>query len=89
MIRTTSPNGYIGCARALQQLDYLPRLGGIAVPTRFVVGKQDGGAPPDVMRTMHTAVPGSSFVEIDPAGHLANVENPTAFLDALESFLPA
>ena len=88
MIRATSVDGYIGCARALQRLDYLPRLGAITVPTRFIVGKQDGGAPPEVMREMHEAIAHSSFVEIDPAGHLSNIENPAAFLDALQSFLP-
>ena len=88
MIRATSADGYIGCARALQGLNYLPRMGEITVPTRFIVGKQDGGAPPAVMQEMHAAVADSSFVEIDPAGHLSNIENPAAFGAALDDFLP-
>ena len=89
MVRATSANGYIGCGRALQRLAYLPRLGEIRAPALYVVGRQDAGAPPETMRAMHERTPGSRFVEIDPGGHLSNLENPADFNRALAAFLDA
>ena len=52
MILATSMRGYIGCARALQKLDYKRHLGRIECPTLFVCGAQDGATPAAVMREM-------------------------------------
>lgn len=87
MIRTTSPQGYIGCARALQGLDYLPRLGEITVPTLFIAGAGDGAAPAEGMKVMHQAVKGSGYVELSPASHISNLEQPQAYNDAVMGFL--
>jgi len=87
MIRGTSVDGYIGCGRAIQNLYYLPRLGQIGVPTLFVAGAQDMATPPDAMKAMHEAVPGSQYALIDPAAHLSNMENPDAFMRAVGGFL--
>jgi 3-oxoadipate enol-lactonase len=89
MIRSTSLEGYIGCVRALQKLDLLPRIGGVGVPTLFVSGADDIATPPEAMRAMHDAVPGSQFTLIEPAGHLSNVENPVDFMAAIGPFLNA
>ncbi len=89
MIRDTSVEGYIGCGRAIQNLYYLPRLGQIKVPTLFVAGAQDLATPPDAMKAMHEAVPGSQYALVDPAGHLSNIENPDAFMRAVGGFLKA
>ena len=87
MIRSTAPEGYIGCARALQGLDYLPRLGGISTPALFIAGSGDGATPPEGMRAMHQAVANSRYVELDPAAHISNLEQPEAFNDAISGFL--
>jgi 3-oxoadipate enol-lactonase len=87
MIRSTPAQGYIGCGHALIGLNYLPGLGGIKVPTLFVAGKQDQGAPPDVMQAMHKVVPGSRFAEVAPAGHIINMENAKGWADAVVPFL--
>ena len=89
MIHSTSLPGYIGCIRALQKLDLLPRLGGVTAPTLFVSGADDLATPPEAMRAMHGAVTGSQFVLIDPAGHLSNIENPGDFMAAVQPFLAA
>lgn len=87
MIRTTTSQGYIGCARALQGLDYLPRLGNISVPTLFIAGAGDGAAPAAGMKVMHQAVKGSEYVELSPASHISNLEQPQAYNDAVTGFL--
>ena len=55
MIRATPVAGFIGCAKALQGLDLMPRLGRVAAPTLFLVGAQDIGTPPAAMKAMHRA----------------------------------
>ncbi len=88
MVRNTAPGGYRGCAAALRDLDYEGRLGAITVPTLFLVGAEDAGAPPDTMRAMAAATPGARFVEIPDAGHLSALEQPEAVATALLDFLP-
>lgn len=87
MIRRTSAQGYAGCAAALRDLDYQRRLGSLTVPTLFLGGAEDQGAPAAVMRAMHEALPGSHYVEIPGAGHIANLEQPELFHGAILNFL--
>lgn len=87
MVRRTSVDGYAGSAAALRELDYERRLGDVSVPTLFLVGSHDAGAPPAVMRQMHEKTPGSRFAELADAGHLSVVEQPEAFARALLDFL--
>lgn len=89
MVRATHPDGYRGCAAALQELDYGERLRAIMVPTLYLVGTEDSGAPPEVMRAMADATPSASYVEIPAAGHLSAIEQPAAVAGALEEFLGA
>lgn len=87
MVRSTPVAGYVGCCQAIQALDYMPRMSEISRSTLFIAGAQDGATPPDGMRAMHAAVPGSRYVELDPAAHLSNLEQPEAFNQALRGFL--
>jgi 3-oxoadipate enol-lactonase len=85
MIRTTPVNGFIGCAFALSNFDLRPGLSKITRPTQFVCGGKDasiGGT-----KALHAGVAGSSFVEIEGAGHISNVERPEVFTRALKEFL--
>jgi 3-oxoadipate enol-lactonase len=87
LVRHTSVPGYCGSAAALQKLDYGRRLADITVPTLFLAGAQDQGAPPAVMREMHEAVSGSQFVEVADAGHISSAEQPAAVAAAIEAFI--
>lgn len=78
MIAGTSVGGFAACARALQGLDYLGRVGRIAAPTQWIVGANDGVLP-DAMRHLQSLVSGSAFDVIEGAGHLPNVDQPAAF----------
>jgi 3-oxoadipate enol-lactonase len=89
MIRETSVEGYTGCAGALQELNYLPRLGEISVPSLFMTGRSDGSTPPAASEQMHAAVPGSQCVIVDPASHVSNLENPAQFDAALFAHIEA
>ena len=83
-----TPAGIIDGLRALRDRpDATPGLGRIAVPTLVVVGGEDTLTPPDVARTLAAGIPGARLVVIEGAGHLANLERPETFNDALRSFL--
>jgi 3-oxoadipate enol-lactonase len=81
-IAATSVEGFVGCARAIQQLDYLPRIHTISAPTTLVVGSNDAPLP-DVMADIHRDIAGSRLVVIGDAGHLPNIDQPASFATAL------
>jgi 3-oxoadipate enol-lactonase len=87
MIRSTPVAGYAGCCEALPKIDSTERLKEIRCPTLVIVGAEDGGTPPAMARAIHAAMPGSEYVEIPQAAHLSNIEQPAAFLKALQGLL--
>jgi pimeloyl-ACP methyl ester carboxylesterase len=62
-------------------------LPALRMPSLIVVGKDDTVTPPSEARAMAQAIPGSRFVEIADAGHLSMLEQPDAFVAALQAFL--
>ena len=87
MVRSTSVDGYVRGARALMDHDDRARLGDIAVACLFIAGRDDTSAASDHMRAMSEAVPDARFVELAPAGHISNMEQPEAYNAALGQFL--
>ena len=87
MILMTPVAGYKGAAEALKQLDYLKDLPRLAVPTLYVVGAEDAGAPPDVMQRMAEATPGARLAVVPNAAHIANIDNSAGFNEAVAEFL--
>jgi 3-oxoadipate enol-lactonase len=87
VIRSTPPEGYAGCCRAIARLDLTDRLGGIAIPTLVIVGEEDPAAAPAIAREIHERIAGSQLAVLPAARHLANVEQPELFNRTLESFL--
>lgn len=83
----TTDAGYIACAQALKGLNYLGDLGQLSLPVLYISGAQDMGAPPAAMEQMHAATPGSAYMEIAGAGHIANINQPEAFTKAVQDFL--
>lgn len=85
-IAQTPANGFCGCAAALPKIAATPRLGEIKTPTLVICGEQDGGTPPEMARTIAAGIPGAELVMIPDAAHLSNMEQPAAFLAAVEKF---
>jgi 3-oxoadipate enol-lactonase len=81
-VADTSVEGFVGCARAIQQLDYLPQVNRIAVPTTLVVGANDGPLP-QAMQALQQLIAGAVLEIIPGAGHLPNIDQPRAFNAAL------
>lgn len=72
---------------ALIGFDQRGALKDIAVPTLFLSGSKDNNAPAPMMAKTATYVPASRYVELAGVGHLANLERPDTFNEALDGFL--
>lgn len=89
MIRATAVPGYIGCARALQGLSYLHRLGELGMPVHYVVGGEDMAAPVAAMQAMADATPDAHLTVLPGLAHIPTMEDPVAFRDAVKDGLQA
>ena len=78
----TSIEGFTGCARAIQGLNYLAELARISLPCTLIVGANDGPLPL-AMRDIQALIKGSEIVVIPDAGHLPNIDQPELFNAAL------
>jgi 3-oxoadipate enol-lactonase len=78
MIAATSDAGYAACCAVIEHMDLTPGLAGISAPTLVIAGAQDPSTPPEHAQRIATAVPGARLEVLDPAAHLANVEQPEA-----------
>jgi 3-oxoadipate enol-lactonase len=74
---------------ALLGFDRRNALKDIAVPTLVLSGSKDKNAPAPMMAKMAAHIPSSTYVELEGAGHLVNLERPATFNAVLDSFLKA
>jgi len=87
-MQTNPAAGLIGALQAMaERPDRTELLPAIRVPTLVIVGEEDTAIPPDVARQMAEGIPDARLVVIPRAGHLANVEAPEAFNEAVRGFL--
>jgi pimeloyl-ACP methyl ester carboxylesterase len=63
--------------------DRRPELPSIACPTLVIVGTEDTLTPPAEAAAMARAIPNARLAELPGAGHLANLEAPSAFAAAI------
>jgi 3-oxoadipate enol-lactonase len=74
---------------ALLGFDQRNALENIAVPTLVLSGSRNKNAPAPMMAKMASYIPSATYVEIEGAGHLVNLERPKPFNAALDAFLKA
>jgi pimeloyl-ACP methyl ester carboxylesterase len=91
-IRTImSYNSPAGVAAALRSMAARPdsseTIAAIRVPTLIIVGSEDALTPPSEAEAMQRQIPQSHLVVIPGAGHLANLEAPEAFNQAILDFV--
>jgi len=84
LIEDTPVAGYVGCAHAIMNLNTTARLKEIKLPVLAIAGEAD----PSAAGTKHIGenVPGAKLVIIPQAAHIANVEQPAKFNQALREF---
>ena len=82
----TPPQGYVAACAAIRDMDQRAQLPRLAPATLVIAGKYDVSTPPERAREIVAAAPNARYVELD-AAHLANVERPVSFSQAVSSFL--
>ena len=88
MIDTATPQGIAAASRGMaQRADSSELLAGITCPALVIVGEQDVLTPPSVAQEYAAQIPNAQCVVIQHAGHLSNLEQPEAFLQAVREFL--
>jgi 3-oxoadipate enol-lactonase len=88
MIRGQAPEGVAqGSIAMAHRPDSRPHLATIDIPTAVVVGEDDTITPLEMSQAMSEAIPGATLSIIPSAGHIANIEAPTAFDAALRAWL--
>lgn len=75
----TTPAGYLGCAAAILNFDFVPKLPTVKVPTLVVCGDDDQGTPPAGNRKIAELIAGGRYAGIPDARHFPNVEHPDVF----------
>jgi cystathionine gamma-synthase len=89
MMRGTAPAGAAAALRGrAERPDYVGLLSELTVPALVLVGSDDEFTPVADARLLAERIPGSALTVIPDAGHLPNLEQPTAFNQALGRFLP-
>lgn len=86
-LTTTSQAGYMGCCNAVRTVNTTDRLARITVPTLVIAGALDQGAPVPMSETIAKEIPGAKLAVLDGASHLAVIEQPKAFAQAVVDFL--
>lgn len=87
MIEATPVPGYAGCCDAISKIDFTDQLSAITLPTLVICGADDPATPVAASEVIHQNIAGSELAVIEQASHLANVEQPAAFGEALIGFL--
>ena len=88
MIAAATPQGIAEASRGMAlRADSTDLLAGMTCPTLVIVGQQDGLTPPEVAQDYAAQIPNAQLVVISQAGHLSNLEQPEAFVQAVSSFL--
>lgn len=88
MILGTTPETLVAALAGMAaRHDMRSELAALDVPTLVVVGEYDAITPAEGAREMAAAIPDAAYVEVPGAGHVANLEQPAAFNQALATFL--
>jgi 3-oxoadipate enol-lactonase len=78
---------YRASMMALLGFDQRQALKDIKVPVLVLSGSKDKNAPAPMMAKMTSYIPSATYVELEGAGHLVNLERPETFNAALNQFL--
>jgi 3-oxoadipate enol-lactonase / 4-carboxymuconolactone decarboxylase len=84
---SVDPEGYAGCCELLSATDLRSALQLIKAPTLVLAGASDPVVPPESAVATMSAISDASLSILGAAAHLANVEQPELFNDAILTHL--
>ena len=88
MMQNAPVDGIVGALEAMMaRPDSAATLGTIDVPTLVLVGDEDTLTPTAEARAMHQLIRGSRLEVLTGAGHVANLEQPSAFNHVVSEFV--
>lgn len=73
--------------RMMARPDSTSTIESVSVPALVIVGEEDVLTPPAEARKIASCIPNAELVVVPHAGHLANIEQPALFNQAMSSFL--
>jgi 3-oxoadipate enol-lactonase len=82
----TAPIGYVGCCTAIRDMDQRWGIADIKAKTLVIAGKQDNATPVSASELIVSRIKGAKLKLLD-AAHISNIEQSSAFTDAVEKFL--
>ena len=89
-MKSTDPRALIGGLTGMRdRKNYLPLLNHFTLPTLVIGGEEDITIPPENAEALAEGLPNSTLKILPKAGHMANMEQPDAFNEALLEFLEA
>ncbi|MBW2520508.1 MAG: alpha/beta fold hydrolase [Deltaproteobacteria bacterium] len=89
-MQSTSVDGLVGGLLAMRdRRDFVDRLAGFDLPALVIGAELDLAVPAEHARLLAARLPQSTLAILPNAGHMANLEQPHAFNQAMLSFLAA
>jgi 3-oxoadipate enol-lactonase len=83
MVRDVDAEGYAACCGVIERMDLRGDLAAIRAPLLAIAGAQDPVTGPDHLRAIADGVQRGRLLVLDPASHLANVEQGPAVTAAV------
>jgi pimeloyl-ACP methyl ester carboxylesterase len=81
------PRAFHAACKILAEIDLVPLLDKLDVPTLVVCGENDQATPPPLNREIAQRVAGARYVELPGCGHCPPLEQPQQFLAAIKEFV--
>jgi pimeloyl-ACP methyl ester carboxylesterase len=81
------PTGFRAGCKVLAEVDLVPELGKLSVPTLVVYGALDQSTLPPLNQLIAARVPGALLIELPGCGHCPPLEQPETFLAAIDDFI--
>jgi 3-oxoadipate enol-lactonase len=86
MLENSPPEGYAACCAAIRDMDQRDTIAQINTPTLVIYGGRDPVTPASEAHFLTERIEGAVEVEL-AAAHLSNVEQASAFTEAVNNFL--
>ena len=86
MMLSTNPQGYVGCASGIRDMDQRWGIGSINLPTLIIAGRHDQGTTLKDAELIASRIAGSQL-EILDAAHISNIELSIRFTETVQKFL--
>ena len=78
---------FTAACHTLAALDLTTAVAGLAVPTLILAGDGDEATPPAMARRLAALIPHARFTELPGLAHVPQLQDPPAFMAALDGFL--